>query len=198
MQTRTRRQREVLDFIVSFVDQYGYEPSYQVIAFNLGLNSRAGIAKHIAGLESQGLIERSRVNGSFKLSFPQNTAARICEIDWIEGSDKEDIDSGPFIISANVIGGGDASALCAFRITDDAMNGDNIASGDVVLIERRTFVRDGTCIAAVCEEHGTLLRTFFRSGGKTELRASAEHFETIILPTDQIQLIGRFRSLIRF
>ncbi len=198
MQTRTRRQKEVLDFIVSFVEQYGYEPSYQVIAFNLGLNSRAGIAKHIAGLESQGLIERCRENGSFKLRFPQNTANGICEIDWIEGSDEEDIDSGPFIISKNVIGDVDESALCAFRIYDDAMSGDNIRSGDIVLIERRTFVRDGTCIAAFTEEHGTLLRTFFRRGGKTELRPSAEHFETISLPTDHLQIIGRFRSLIRF
>jgi repressor LexA len=198
MQTRTRRQKEVLDFIVSFVDQYGYEPSYQVIAYNLGLNSRAGIAKHIAGLESQGLIERCRENGSFKLRLPQNAAAKLCEIDWIDGSDDEDVDSGPFIISANVIGNENPESFVALRIPDDAMIQKNIESGDVVIIERRTFVRDTTCIAAITEEHGPLLRIFFRRGSKTELHPAADGHDPIILPSDQIQIIGRFRSLIRF
>ncbi len=198
MQARTRRQKEVLDFIVSFAEQYGYEPSYQMIAINLGLNSRAGIAKHIAGLESQGLIERCRENGSFRLKVAPDPATSLCEIEWIEGSSDDDIRSGPFIISGVVIGDLDQSAVSAFRIADDAMTGMSIDSGDIVLIESRSFVRDGTCIAAITQEHGTLLRTFYRRGGKTELHPSNDNYDIITLPSDHVQIIGRFRSLLRF
>jgi SOS-response transcriptional repressor LexA len=51
--TRTRRQREVLDFIIRYIDNHGYEPSYQLIARELGVSSKAGIAKHIKALEEQ-------------------------------------------------------------------------------------------------------------------------------------------------
>ena len=60
MPTRTRRQREVLDFIIRYIDGHGYEPSYQLIARELGVSSKAGIAKHIKALEEQGLLRRRR------------------------------------------------------------------------------------------------------------------------------------------
>ena len=58
MQTRTRRQKEVLDFITRYIDSHGYEPSYQIIARHIGVSSKAGIAKHIRALEAQGCIAR--------------------------------------------------------------------------------------------------------------------------------------------
>jgi repressor LexA len=56
MQPRTRRQKEVLDFIKRYIEKHGYEPSYQQIARHLGVSSKAGIARHIESLENQGFL----------------------------------------------------------------------------------------------------------------------------------------------
>src|SRR5215218_6300647 len=84
--TRTRRQREVLDFIIKYIDGHGYEPSYQLIARELGVSSKAGIAKHIKALEEQGLLLRRRENGSFKLDVgrSETMAPSSFEINWLD------------------------------------------------------------------------------------------------------------------
>ena len=86
MQPRTKRQKEVLDFITRYVTKNGYKPSYQQIARQLGVSSKAGIARHIQALESQGLISRRRENGSFALELPTNGVAadQVCKIELLD------------------------------------------------------------------------------------------------------------------
>ena len=86
MQARTKRQRDVLEYITSFIEEKGYEPSYQQIARHFRIASKSAIAKHVAALENQGLLSRSRENGSFGLHIrPKNSIVEsVCEIKWLE------------------------------------------------------------------------------------------------------------------
>src|SRR5690348_5100613 len=102
MPTRTRRQREVLDFIIRYIDGHGYEPSYQLIARELGVSSKAGIAKHIKALEDQGLLLRRRENESFKLDIAKREILppSSFEIEWLDapmnGFESDPWQSEPF------------------------------------------------------------------------------------------------------
>ena len=68
MLPRTKRQKEVLDFIISFRQREGHSPSYRQIARGLNKTSKGTIAKHIGTLERQGLLERRREKGLFVLN----------------------------------------------------------------------------------------------------------------------------------
>src|SRR5581483_9651718 len=54
----TKRQRQVYDFISSFVQTNGYSPSFEEIGDGLGLSSLATVHKHISNLEKKGLLRR--------------------------------------------------------------------------------------------------------------------------------------------
>ena len=54
----TRRQKEILDFLESFVARNGYSPSFEEIARGMGLKSLATVHKHITNLEKKGLLDR--------------------------------------------------------------------------------------------------------------------------------------------
>jgi len=54
----TRRQKEILDFLESFVGRNGYSPSFEEIARGMGLKSLATVHKHITNLEKKGLLDR--------------------------------------------------------------------------------------------------------------------------------------------
>src|ERR1039457_4443285 len=54
----TRRQKEVLDFIIDFVQDNGYSPSYQELARGLQPASGATVHKHVEPLESRGYLRR--------------------------------------------------------------------------------------------------------------------------------------------
>lgn len=53
----TRRQKQVLDFIASYIDRAGMSPTLQEIADGIGLKSLATVSMHLAGLKKRSMIE---------------------------------------------------------------------------------------------------------------------------------------------
>lgn len=54
----TRRQKQVLDFLVGFINRQGYSPSFEEIGAGLELSSLATVHKHMQTLEKKGFIRR--------------------------------------------------------------------------------------------------------------------------------------------
>jgi repressor LexA len=54
----TRRQKQVLDFLVNFINHQGYSPSFEEIGAGLELSSLATVHKHMQTLEKKGFIRR--------------------------------------------------------------------------------------------------------------------------------------------
>ncbi len=68
----TRRQKQVLDFLVGFINRRGYSPSFEEIGNGLKLSSLATVHKHLETLEKKGFVRR-RYNQSRSLevvAFP--------------------------------------------------------------------------------------------------------------------------------
>ena len=205
---RTKRQREIFDYIKSFIENRGYEPSYQQIAKHFHIASKSAIAKHIAALEQQGLVIRSRENGSFSLQIASNKRSQngngndeVCLIEWLEipaGEElEEDLDDEPLFVPVLMLGTTLPNKLRAFRVRNDAMLGKNIREGDIVLIEEKPFPRDGTCVAALIDNKQTVLKNYYRDGAFIELRPSNDEYEIIRMPADQIEIKGIYRGLLR-
>src|SRR5437879_1461286 len=54
----TKRQKEVLDYLVAFETKHGYAPSFEEIGKGLKLTSLATVHKHINTLQKKGFIRR--------------------------------------------------------------------------------------------------------------------------------------------
>ena len=52
--TLTKRQKEVLNYLVAFMNKNGYSPSFEEIAHALKLTSLATVHKHLSTLEKKG------------------------------------------------------------------------------------------------------------------------------------------------
>ena len=198
MQTRTRRQHEVLEYITDFISERGYEPSYQQIARALGVRSKGGIAKHIEALEKQGLILRNRKNGTFgiELQLEQALGDAVVQIEFLN---LPELDSAPkpVLVPKPIVGSYSAKNLRAFVVRDDAMIDYHICEGDIVLIERRSFARDRDIVVALVEETTPVLMKIYRHGADVELRPANNAFEPIIRPADRIEVLGVYRALMR-
>ena len=203
MQPRTKRQKEVLEYIRQYIEKHGYEPSYQQIARDIGVSSKAGIAKHIEALENQGLLSRNRESGSFKLEInpTKSILELICEVDWLEVPQTETFleewAEKPLFVPKFLVENYSREKLKAFRVPDDSMLDEHICQGDVALIESRPYPRDGEIVVAVLENNRAVLQKYFRAGANIELRPANAEFETIVIPADKIQVIGILRGILR-
>jgi len=54
----TRRQKQVFDFLVDFINHNNYSPSFEEIASGLNVSSLATVHKHMQTLEKKGFIRR--------------------------------------------------------------------------------------------------------------------------------------------
>lgn len=203
MQPRTKRQKQVLDYIKQYADKFGCQPSYQLIARHLGVSSKAGVAKHIQALEAQGLIERRRESGSFRLDVQpvRPILEAVCEIEWLEtpqiNSFVEDWETKPLYVPMFLLGYQTSDRMRAFRVQNNAMLNEHICEGDIALIEKRSYARDGDIVVALTGNKKIVLKEFYREGAFIELRPANETYLVLRLPANKVEILGVFRGLIR-
>lgn len=206
MQPRTKRQREILDYITGFIEEHGYVPSYQQIARRMRIASKSAIANHVAALERQGLISRRSENGSFSLQVrPKSPIAEtVCEVEWLDvppaGIYQDEWEKSPVYVCRFLLGFLTPEKIRAFRVRSNSMIDDHICEGDVALVEERSFARDGDCVVAVTNNEQVekvVLRRFYRDGSEIELRPANKDYSTVRLAANTVSVRGVFRSLLR-
>ena len=203
MQPRTKRQKEVLDFIIRFVERHGHEPSYQQIARQLGVSSKAGIQRHIIALENQGLIARKRENGSFsiELKLQKDLAKSVCVVELVEPADAENGSANYSLtrmaLPRSVFGSLHPDEVLAFRVSDDSMCDKDICEGDIVLLEKRNYARRGDTAVVLIKKKCMMLGQYQPQGPATEIRPANSDFEPVVVSADQVAIQGVMRGLIR-
>lgn len=205
MQPRTKRQREILDYLINFIAEQGYEPSYQHIARRFKIASKSAIAKHIGALERQGFLVRSRSAGTFNLQIKTTETSlpdSICQIPWLETGDAEGLfdenwQKSPIAVPRFMIGVFPVERIRAYRVRTDSMLNLQIREGDVALVEQRSFARDGDIVAAAAKGEKSVLMRFYRRGAEIELRPANDEFTIIKSTADKISIFGVYRALLR-
>lgn len=200
----TRRQKEVLDFIHTFVEEHGYSPSYEEMAAGLHLASLATVHKHVSTLEAKNYLRRS-YNQSRSLELAERyledqqrhrmqpagvrLAGRIAAgspVETFEGNEK--LQFGEFL-------GEDTFAL---QVRGESMIDDHICDGDFVLVERTAEVRDGEIVVALVNGAETTLKRFYKEpDGTARLQPANAAMEPIRVPLGALQIQGRLLAVLR-
>ena len=204
MLPRTRRQKEILEYIGLFIERHGYEPSYAQIARHFGVSSKATVAKHIAALEKRGLLTRRSEDGSFVLDVKveESSSDAICEVPLLgriaAGAPVDAIEDGEMIsVPRFLLGRVRPERIYALKVKGDSMIDEHICDGDIALIENRTEARDGEIVVALIEGTRATLKRLYRFGREIELRPANSQHAPVRLPAWQVSVQGIFRGLLR-
>jgi len=195
----TRRQKEILDFLETFVSRNGYSPSFEEIARGMSLKSLATVHKHITNLEKKGMLDRvhnrsrsidvlppgSRTRSSLKLPLAGRIAA---------GMPVEAMESPETISLHDVVGNRDVFAL---EVRGDSMRDEHIINGDYVLVERTRTARQGEIVVALVHGSETTLKRFYPEGAVVRLQPSNIEMEPIYVPAGQCAIQGRVLGVLR-
>ncbi|HEV2341608.1 MAG TPA: transcriptional repressor LexA [Candidatus Acidoferrales bacterium] len=202
----TKRQKEVLDYLVSFLNKRGYSPSFEEIARGLKLTSLATVHKHLSTLEKKGFIRRGyNQSRSIEVTqLPKPVREQVIErhsvglplmgriaagrpLEAIE--DRETISLGDFTRGQHTF---------VLQVKGDSMQDDHILDSDYVVVEQTQVANQGEIVVALISNEETTLKRFYReAAGKIRLQPANSQMSPIIVPAADVKIQGRVIGVLR-
>jgi repressor LexA len=196
----TRRQREIYDYVCSFIAEHGYSPSLEEIGARFELASVATVHKHVAQLVAKGWLRKSwNRSRSLEpvgadpagegLTLPMlGVVAAGAPIEAIEVEER-------IAVPRELVRKPDTSFV--LRVRGDSMIDEQIRDGDFVIVERRSDARDGDTVVAVLRGEEATLKKFQRRGSVVRLVPANTRMKPIEVPARDVEVRGIVRGLMR-
>src|SRR5438046_2769166 len=191
----TAKQRELLLFIDSRLNESGISPSFDEMREALELKSKSGVHRLISALEERGFIRRlpNRARALEVVKVPEARPSNVTPLrpaapapanDTIEiplagriaaGTPIEALQgTDTFAVPAALLGPGEHYAL---EVSGDSMVEEGILDGDFALIRRIDTAQDGDIVVALIDNEEATLKTFRREGGMIRLDPANRQYD---------------------
>lgn len=170
----TKKQSEILDFIVQYIRDHDYSPTYREIAGHFGISSTATVHEHIKNLETKGYlkgecegprsidVDPSVVRFAQAIQLPLK--GLITAGEPIEAIEENETVAVPASLAMDGIN------TYVLRVKGDSMVEDGILSGDYVVVQRNPSPDNGDVVVALLENTYATLKRFYREKGKIRLQ----------------------------
>jgi len=205
VETLGPRQKRVLDFILSTVEERGYPPSVREIADAVGLASPSTVHAHLEALQKKGYIRKDATKPrAIEISYapgvgPAASRAGVRHVPLVgriaAGSPTQALESIEDVLPlpAAIVGDGE---LFMLRVNGESMIDAGINDGDYVVIRKQSDATPGSIVAALLDDEATV-KTLVRQGGKTILKAENPAFSPIEVTEENSRILGKVVALLR-
>ncbi len=203
METLTKRQNEILNYIKEYIVKHGYPPTIREIGADLGISSPATIHAHLSNLEKKGVIRKQdSKNRAIELlvknefvDSSNNTVevpllGKITAGSPIEAIEKPDeyFSLPAYLIPKN-------KEVFTLNVSGCSMINAGILDGDIVIVERQNVARNGEIVVAMTDENEVTLKTFYKEDGYFRLQPENDTMDPIIL--NNVTILGKAIGLYR-
>ncbi len=195
----TARQKEVLEFIETFIRENPYPPTIREIASYFEMSVK-GAYDHLKALERKGRIRagggRSRkieIIGR-RVGEGRSPTIEVPVLGSVAAGKpifaEENFESS-LHVPASMVG----NARCfALRVRGDSMINAGILDGDIAVIEQKPVAEDGEIVVAAIEDSVTLKR-YFKEKGRVRLAPENSAYSPIF--TQDVRILGKLRGIVR-
>ncbi len=200
----TKRQREILDFILSEIARKGYPPSVREIGSAVGLSSSSTVHSHLAALEKKGYLRRDPTKPralevldhrprdfgpiqSRTLNVP--LVGRVAAGEPILAQENiEDVLPLPIDFASD-------DGCFLLRVQGESMIEAGILDGDVLIVRQQQTADNGDIVVAILDGEDATVKRFFRYGDRIVLKPENRAMEPII--AREVSIVGKVIGLIR-
>ena len=203
----TRKQQDIFEFLLNNHKDFAYPPTLDEVCSALGLNSRGSLHKHIKALIEAGLVEASdrkqkgiRLTEQAKqyLQADDETAGTPFVGFIAAGSPIQAIEQISYINIPEQI---KTDQTCyILQIKGDSMIEEGIFDGDWVIIEQRSYARNGEIVVALIEKSEATLKFIEQYPHETLLIPANSNMSAMKYRPEQVEiqgvLVGQMRSYI--
>lgn len=195
----TKKQTLIMEYIVSYVKEKGYAPSYREVGEHLGISSTATVHEHVKNLERKGYLKNDAEGArsiDVEPSLLKMAEAILLPLKGIitAGQPIEAVETNETIsVPAALAGKGDNTYV--LRVKGDSMIEDGILSGDYVIIERNPAPKNGEVVVALLENTYATLKRFYKEKNVVRLQPANRTMKPIYAQDVTVQ--GIVRGVIR-
>ena len=191
----TAAQSRALAFIKTFMAHKGYAPTIAEIARGMGIVSRSAVHRHLQGLvQAQAItltvhkrrnIELVAIEANISLPVMGNLAAGP----FVEVVTHETVDIAGLLL------GPDRYVL---KVKGNAMLGDCIRDGDLLICERHLVAHSGVMVVALIDQtEMTLKRIFYNEDQTITLVPDNPSIKAMIYNKERVTVRGKLIGLLR-
>jgi repressor LexA len=202
-QELSKRQKEILRFILSEVRKKGYPPSVREIGKAIGLSSSSTVHAHLSNLEKKGYLKRGQaLPRAIEVLRPRPGATvpgykRVSSVPLVgriaagEPVLAEENIEDYFPLPTDFVGEGPSFLL---RVKGDSMIEAGIFDGDYVVVRKQPTVENGEIAAVLLEDEATVKR-FYKEKDKIRLQPENPSMEPIL--TREALVLGKVIAVLR-
>ena len=198
LQPLTPKQKDVLDYIIQFINDRSYAPSFREIADGLALASPSTVHVHIQALRTRGFLKSG---GAARELEPTDKAVRwgksvvlplaglITAGQPIEAIEERETMAVPVDLAPN------SANSFVLRVKGQSMIEDGIFDGDYVVVEHNPSPKNGDVVVALLDNAYATLKRFYRKRDRIRLQPANSTMKPIYCYDPIIQ--GVVRAVIR-
>ena len=179
MNSLSKRQQQIYDFIESYIEQKGFGPTVREICEAVNLSSPSTVHVHLKTLEDKGYIVRDSLK-SRSIALPHKEETQTHGSAAYENSISLPVvgrvAAGEPILAELV---GD-SASFILSVHGDSMIEAGINDGDYVVVKEQQVANNGEIIVALIEDGATVKR-FYKEADHIRLQPENPSMEPIIV-----------------
>ncbi|MGH7906983.1 MAG: transcriptional repressor LexA [Candidatus Binataceae bacterium] len=199
MNTLTRRQKQLVEFIENFIREHDYAPTLAEVGEYFGLSSLATVHKHLKNLEEKGYIRRDH-NHSRALEVTGLLSRRRLQeipllgqvaagapIEAVEGQDTISVPDD-FVRRDNTF---------CLRVRGESMIDEGIRDGDYIIVEGRDSANNGETVVALIGNEATVKKYYREADGRIRLQPANTMMEPIYAAERDLRIRGVVVGLMR-
>jgi repressor LexA len=198
----TRRQKQILDYIGEYIDEWGYAPSFEEIADHFGYSSLATVHEHLSNLERKGYIRKTyNESRSIELVGSESSGTATVELPLLGNvaaglpieavADTETLAVPPDMVRRN-------RENYVLRVQGNSMIEESIRDGDYIVVSAQDTADDGQMVVALVRGDSATVKKLYRErGGRIRLQPANPTMEPIVEDARDVQIQGVVVGVIR-
>lgn len=201
MQKLTPAQKRVLEYILKYIDEYGYSPSYRDVGAQLDLASPASVWEHVRNLAKKGYLRFSQEARSIEPTAQSyrlfgSKYLRLPLLGEIRAGEPLETYSEPQVLDIPAFFEFRADKdYFALKVKGDSMIEEGIFHGDLVICEKAESAMDGDVVVALIDGESTTLKKMYDEGDYVRLQPANPRMDPIMVRNLDIQ--GVVRAVLR-
>lgn len=208
MDDLSKRQKEVLDYIMYTISHRNMPPTYREIGEALDISSTNGVSDHVKALIRKGYLTRPNQSGGSARGLILTDKSRVVEEDTVvdvplvghiaAGAPIWADENFEYNLRLDQSMTNGSRQVFALRVRGESMINEGILEGDIIIVQQQSTAVDGDIVVATIDGEATV-KTFFKERSRIRLQPANDSMQPIYVDKMheniiQGKVIGVYRS----